>query len=323
MLWFCQVNAFRERTRPQEVVKHDYAEVFADMKPRSYGPFPYSPIAGRPRLIWPNGARVALWVIPNLEIFALNESVPSAAGGSAFVPPDVPTWAVRDYGNRIGIFRLMDVMDRYGVRGTVALNSNLCAQHPQIIEAGRVRGWEWMGHNQTNTRRLKDLPPEEERAFIHNVLSTIKVATGTSPAGWLSSSLQETWNTLEHLVDGGVEYVADWVNDDQPYYMDVDGGRRIVSLPYSWYINDKPAYEHDRRTADEFREMICRQFDTLYREGSESGRVMAIALHPYLSGLPFRIGAIDAALDYICSHEGVWRATGTEIVRHFVSQKET
>src|ERR1700720_2037867 len=101
------------------------------MKPDAYGPFPYSPIVGRPRLTWPGGARVALWVIPNLEIFALNESVPSAAGGGAFVPPDVPTWAIRDYGNRVGVFRLMDVMDRYGVRATVALNSNLCAQHPQ------------------------------------------------------------------------------------------------------------------------------------------------------------------------------------------------
>jgi peptidoglycan/xylan/chitin deacetylase (PgdA/CDA1 family) len=175
-----------------------------------------------------------------------------------------------------------------------------------------------MGHNQTNTRRLKDIPVDEERSFIHATLETIETATGTRPAGWLGSSLQETWNTLEHLADEGVEYVADWVNDDQPYVMDLDGGRRIVSLPYAWYINDKPVYENEHHTADEFREMICRQFDTLYREGVTSGRVMAIALHPYLSGLPFRIGAVDAALEYICRHEGVWRATGAEIVHSFV-----
>jgi hypothetical protein len=115
--------------------------------------------------------------------------------------------------------------------------------------------------------------------------------------------------------------VADWVNDDQPYFMQLESGKRLVSIPYSWYINDKPAYEHEGRTADEFREMMCRQFDVLYREGATSGRVMAIALHPYLTGLPFRIGALDAALEYICRHDGVWRATGAEIVRHYVGQQ--
>lgn len=291
------------------------------MKPRPYGPFPYSPIVHRPRLAWPNGARVALWVIPNVEFFALDDSVPAAAGGSGVASPDVPTWASRDYGNRVGVFRMMQVMERYGIRGTVALNSDLCAQHPQIIDEGRRLGWEWMGHNQTNTRRLNAVPADQERAVIHAALETIENATGTRPAGWLGSGLQETWNTLEHLADEGVEYIADWVNDDQPYRMDLDGGRRMISLPYSWYVNDKPAYEHDRRTADEFREMICRQFDVLYSEGVTSGRVMAIALHPYLSGLPFRIGALDAALDHICRHDDVWLATGSEIVRHYAQHE--
>ena len=290
------------------------------MKPRSYGPFPYSPIVSRPRLTWPGGARVALWVIPNIEFFALDDSVPAGAGGSGNAPPDVPTWASRDYGNRVGVFRMMETMDRYGIRGTVALNSNLCAQHPQIIDAGRTRGWEWMGHNQTNTRRLNAVPADQERAVIENTLATIASATGTRPVGWLGSGLQETWNTLDYVAAAGLEYVADWVNDDQPYHIELDGGKRLVSLPYSWYINDKPAYEHSHVMPDDFREMICRQFDVLYREGAGSGRVMAIALHPYLSGLPFRIGAIDAAFEYICRHEGVWLATGSEIVRHYAGQ---
>jgi allantoinase len=290
------------------------------MKPRSYGPFPYSPIVNRPRLSWPNGARVALWVIPNIEFFALDDSVPAGGGGSGITPPDVPTWASRDYGNRVGVFRMMEAMDRYGIRGTVALNSNLCAQHPEIMEAGKTRGWEWMGHNQTNTRRLNAVPADQERAVIENTLATIAAATGVRPAGWLGSGLQETWNTLDYLADAGLAYVADWVNDDQPYHIELDGGKRIVSLPYSWYINDKPAYEHSHVMPDDFREMICRQFDVLYREGASSGRVMAIALHPYLSGLPFRIGAIDAAFEYIARHEGVWLATGSEIVQHYAAQ---
>jgi allantoinase len=290
------------------------------MKPGAYGPFPYSPIVRRPRLAWPNGARLALWVIPNIEFFALDERVPPSAGGAGGKLPDVPSWSSRDYGNRVGVFRLMETLERHGVRGTVALNSNLCGRHPEIIEAGQALRWEWMGHNETNTRRLNEVPAEDEPRIIRDALAEIARATGARPAGWLGSGLQETWNTLDLLAENGIEYVCDWVNDDQPYVMTLEGGRRIVSLPYSHDINDKPAFERMNMTAPEFQDMICRQFDTLYREGAASGRVMAIALHPYITGVPHRIGALDAALDYICRHDGVWRATGSEICRHFVAQ---
>ena len=136
------------------------------MQPRTYGPFPYSPIVRRPKLTWPDGAHVALWVIPNIEFFSLQEKVPAAAGGSGAPVPDVPAWAVRDYGNRVGVFRMMETMRRYGVRGTVALNSEVCGQHPEIIEEGNRLGWEWMGHNESNTRRLNALPPGEEPRVI-------------------------------------------------------------------------------------------------------------------------------------------------------------
>jgi peptidoglycan/xylan/chitin deacetylase (PgdA/CDA1 family) len=289
------------------------------MKPGPYGPFPYSPIVRRPRLEWPGGARVALWVIPNIEFFSLEDKVPAGSGGPGVKPPDVPTWAVRDYGNRVGVFRLMRVLDRYGVRGTVALNSSVCARHPEIIEEGRARKWEWMGHNETNTKRLNEVPPEEERRIVRDSLATIERATGTRPAGWLGSGLQETWDTLDLLAAEGCRYVADWANDDQPYLMSVEGGKRLVSVPYSYEINDKPAFEKQMRTAREFDEMIRRQFDVLYAEGAESGRVMAIALHPYLTGAPHRIGALDSALEYILGHDGVWRATGAEIASHFLA----
>jgi peptidoglycan/xylan/chitin deacetylase (PgdA/CDA1 family) len=290
------------------------------MKPGAHGPFPYSPIVSRPRLEWPGGARVALWVIPNIEFFALDERVPAAAGGSGGKLPDVPSWSVRDYGNRVGVFRQMEVLDRYGIRATVALNSNLCAEHPVIIAEGQKRRWEWMGHNQTNTRRLNEFPEDEPR-IIRDALAEIERASGTKPVGWLGSGLQETWVTLDLLAENGVEYVCDWVNDDQPYIMSLEGGRRIVSVPYSHEVNDKPAFENHHMTAPEFQDMICRQFDTLYREGEASGRVMAIAIHPYITGVPHRIGALDAALAYICRHDGVWRATGSEICRHYLAQQ--
>lgn len=282
------------------------------MQPRRYGPFQYSAIVDRPRRRWPNGARLALWVVPNIEYFALNEQVAAASGGGGKTP-DVPTWAARDYGNRIGVFRLMEVMDRYGVRGSVALNSELCDEHPRIIEECLKRDWELMGHNESNTRRLNNVPEGEEGPLIQRTVERIARASGRKVRGWLSSGLSETWDSLDHLAANGVEYVADWVNDDQPYVMNLDNGKTIMSIPYSREINDKPVFEHHHRTADEFEEMICRQFDVLWREGDERARVMCIALHPYVTGVPYRIGALDKALSYICKHDEVWLATGGEI----------
>jgi len=290
------------------------------MKPARYGPFPYSPIIHRPPLHWPNGAHVALWVIPNIEFFALNEKVPAGSGGTGAPVPDIPSWSARDYGNRVGVFRLMGVLDRHGIRATVALNSELCAEHPEIIAEGNKRQWEWMGHCESNTRRLNEAPPGDEPRIIKNALAAIAQGTGTRPRGWLGSGLQETWDTLDLLAAAGCDYVCDWTNDDQPYIMMLDGGRTLVSVPYSHEINDKPAFEKFHRTADEFRDMICRQFDVLYREGASSGRVMAIALHPYLTGVPHRIDALDAALGHICRHAHVWKATGSEIAQRYRTQ---
>jgi allantoinase len=287
------------------------------MKPRSYGPFPYSPIIRRPKLTWPNGARVALWVIPNIEYFSLEER-PGGYGAAGKIP-DVVMWSDRDYGNRVGVWRLMEVLDRYGIRGSVALNSLLCDHHPVIIEEGNKRKWEWMGHNESNTRRLNEAPPGEEAQIIKRTFATIEGAAGMRPKGWLSSGLQETWDSLDLLAAEGCQYVCDWCNDDQPYIMHLDGGRRLVSVPYPQQTNDKPAYERMYVSPGEFRDMICRTFDVLYREGAQSGRVLPIALHPYISGVPHRIDALDAALEYICRHEGVWRTTGAEIADFYLS----
>ena len=135
------------------------------MKPGPYGPFPYSPIIRRPPLEWPGDAHVALWVVPNIEFFSL-ETRPGGLGPGKI--PDIPIWAMRDYGNRVGVFRLMEVLDRYGVRATVALNSDICVHHPEIIEEGEKRRWEWMGHNQSNSRRLNEVPANEEPTIIRD-----------------------------------------------------------------------------------------------------------------------------------------------------------
>jgi allantoinase len=288
------------------------------MQPQRYGPFPYVPINRRPTITWPNGARVALWVIPNIETFPLNEPVPGGTGKA----PDLINWAPRDYGNRVGIFRIMDVLARHGMRGTVALNSEVCDDYPQIVEDAVKLDWEFMGHNQSNSRHLHLMSPEEERHVVFSTFERIEKATGIRPKGWLSSGLQESWHTLDYLAEAGASYVADWVNDDQPYVMHV-GGKRLCSIPYSTEINDLPQMIRAGRSSDEFELMIRRQFDTLYREGAQSGRVMAICLHPYVIGVPHRIGALDSALAYILRHEGVWRATGSEIIEHYLASSAT
>jgi peptidoglycan/xylan/chitin deacetylase (PgdA/CDA1 family) len=189
-----------------------------------------------------------------------------------------------------------------------------------IIAEGNKRQWEWMGHNKTNSKRLIDMTEDEEPKAIKEALDTIARVAGKRPKGWLGSGLQETWNTLDFLADEGVDYVCDWVNDDQPYQMTLESGKKIFSIPYSQDINDIPAFERQHRTAEEFRDMICRQFDTLYAEGAQSGRAMSICLHPYLTGRAYRIHALDQALAYICGHKDVWLATGSEIIAAYKAQ---
>jgi allantoinase len=233
----------------------------------------------------------------------------------------VRAWSQRDYGNRVGIWRIMEVLTRHGIRASPTVNSDICVHHPEIIEEGEKRRWEWMGHNQSNSRRLNEVPAEEEPKLIHDTLDTIARTSGKRPVGWLGAGLQETWNTLDLLAAAGCEYVADWgPNDDQPYMMTVADDQKIVSVPYSYNINDKQAFETFHMTPADFQDAICRQFDTLYREGATSGRVMHIAVHPYLTGTPYRIGALDAALKYICKHPKIWKATGSEIARHYRAQ---
>ncbi len=169
-----------------------------------------------------------------------------------------------------------------------------------------------MGHNQSISRPFHSTPPEDDQQMIKNVLSCIERSTGIKPRGWLGSGLQETWDTLDYLTEEVLDYVCDWTNDDQPYFMTI-GDKKLVSLPYSTEINDLPQFRAGRSN-EEFEKMIRSQFDTLYEEGENSARVMAICLHPFVIGVSHRIGVLKSALDYIQSHDGVWFATAEEIV---------
>jgi peptidoglycan/xylan/chitin deacetylase (PgdA/CDA1 family) len=212
---------------------------------------------------------------------------------------------------------MMDMLGQRNIRATVALNSDICIEHPRIIEKATELEWELMGHCDSNVNLLSDVPPDKERTLITRTLSTIEKATGRRPAGWLGAGLTETWNTLEHLAAEGVRYVADFCNDDQPYAIDV-GQPPLVSIPYTIELNDTQAMNRRNQTAEEFGDLIRSQFEVLYNEGTDSGRVMAIALHPWISGVPHAVGALGQTLDFLADHDGVWFATGTEIINAFL-----
>lgn len=290
------------------------------MQQMDYGPFPYSPINRRAPWQWPNGARLALWVIPNLEFFSLKVPLAGHPWEKAHEQktPTVRQWGQRDYGNRVGVFRMMEVLAKHGIRATATTNADICDYHPEIIEDAVKLGWEFMGHNKTNTTRLNAVPAAEERELIRYCTEKLHQASGKKPVGWLGSGLTETWNTLDYLVDEGYKYVSDWVNDDQPYKMNVNG-KQLIYLPYSYEINDSAQIHHRFATGGEFAKMIRDTFDVLYSEGAGSARVMAICLHPFMIGVPHRIADLDAALKYICAHDGVWKATGEEIMNGYLA----
>ena len=279
--------------------------------PTEHDRFDYSPIIDRPRLSWPNDARVAVWVIPNIEHFLFDR--PSTRLTNLPVNPDVLNYSWRDYGVRVGIWRMMEVMERYGVKGTVALNSDVCARYPRIIEEGKKLGWEWMAHGNNNSTLFAGQSEAEERALIKDVVTTISKSVGKAPRGWLSPALSETMRTLDILAENGIEYVGNWVNDDQPYPMRVKKGS-MIAMPYSVEINDIPALLDLHQSPETFGQMICDQFDVLYEDGATTGRVMSICLHPFLVGYPHRSKYFAKALAHITSRSEVWLTTGSEIV---------
>ena len=283
------------------------------MKPSRYGPFSYSPIIDRPPLCWPNGAKLAVWVVPNIEFFPLNERM---NGEDAHLPNIFPC-ARKDYGNRVAVFRMMDALDKRNIRATVALNAEVCIEHPRIIERGNDLGWEWMGHCESNARSLHSMSPDEEQRAVKGAVATITKGTGKPPRGWLGAGGKESWQTLDYLAANGIRYVADWINDDQPYVMEI-GKPPLISIPYSAEINDASQINRRNVGGEEFGQMIRRQFDVLYEESHETGKVMCIALHPWLTGVPHRIRALTEALDYVGSHKGVWFATGSEIIEAYM-----
>jgi peptidoglycan/xylan/chitin deacetylase (PgdA/CDA1 family) len=274
--------------------------------------FEYSPLPSRPRWKLPRGARIAVWTIVNVEEWDIEKAMarqylPAPQGVSTI--PDVPNWAWHEYGMRVGFWRMYEALRKRKIRATTAINANVCRAYPPVAEAMRDAGWEFMGHGvkQGAMQLLTD-----QRKAVRESIELIRDFTGKAPKGWLGPGLTETWETLDMLAEEGIQYVSDWVNDDQPYEIRT-ATQPLVSVPYTLELNDIPVMVVQHHESSAWVTRCKDQFDRLLLEGARQPRVMAIAVHPYIHGVPHRIKYFEAVYDYIGKQKGVWMTTGEEI----------
>jgi allantoinase len=280
---------------------------------------PYRSIHDRPRLRLPGGARVAVWTIVNVENWSPDAPMPRTVlpppMGQPMLP-DVPNWSWHEYGMRVGVWRFFDLLAKRGLKATFALNGSVCTQYPQVCRAARDADWDFMGHGFIQRPMHK---VENQREAIEATVKAIEDFTGKKPRGWESPGLTETEETADLLAEAGVEYVADWVLDDQPVPVATRTGR-LISVPYTLEINDVVITAVQQQPSDEILRRGRDHFDRLYQDGADSPRVMAIAIHPYLTGVPHRVKYLEALYDYILGHEGVQMWTGAEILDWYLEQ---
>jgi len=283
--------------------------------------FAYSALPQRPKLKLPNGARMAVYVMVNLEEWNIEkpiarEYVTSPAG----VPtvPNIPNWAWHEYGMRVGIWRVMDALAARNIKASVSINARVCeGEGEPVARAALEAGWDFMGHGYAQAAMHI---VEDQRQVIQKSFDVLKAYTGKDPKGWLGPGLHETLDTLDYLAETGFKYVCDWPMDEQPFDMATSAGP-IMAMPYSFELSDLPmmvvhAYESDtwlRRAID--------QFDRLYEESADNPRVMAMGIHPYIMGVPHRIKYFEAAYDHMLKKKDVWFASADEIYDWFRSDQ--
>ena len=281
---------------------------------------PYSAIVDRPPLVLPDGARMIVWTIVNVEEWDIERAMPRAVltppMGQPLIP-DLPNWAWHEYGMRVGFWRLLDCLKRFNIAVTLAINGSVCTTYPRIASAALEAGWEFMGHG-FNQRPMHHI--EDEFSIITQTIEAIRTFTGRAPRGWESPGLTETFDTIDHLAAAGIEYVADWVLDDQPVDIATEKGP-LLSIPYTVETNDITMIALQQHQSDEIFARTKAQFDQLYHESAEITRTMAISLHPYITGAPHRIGQLESFLSYLNEKPGVLMWTGEQILDWYRSQR--
>jgi peptidoglycan/xylan/chitin deacetylase (PgdA/CDA1 family) len=277
----------------------------------------YSAIVDRAPLRLPDDARVAVWTIVNVEEWSIERPMPrtvlpppSSQNAGQPLLPDLPNWAWHEYGMRVGFWRFVDVLKKYNLKATLAINGSVCKSYPRVARAALEAGWEFMGHGYIQ-RPMHHV--EDQRSSIKQTIDEIKAFTGKPPRGWESPGLTETYDTLDWLAEAGIEYVADWVLDDQPVRLQTASGP-IVSLPYTVEMNDISMMALQHHPSEEWLRRGIDHFDRLHMEGEKSARVMAISIHPYITGAPHRIGYLEKLYEYIVQRPGVKLWTGEQIL---------
>ena len=278
------------------------------MSLRTHGRFAYSPITARPVFDWPNGRRLAVYVALNLEHFAFGEGLGAelAPGGPQ---PDVLNYAWREYGNRVGAWRLLDLFDTLRLPAAALLNTEMYDHAPELVHAVRRRGDEMVGHGRTNAERQSVLPEDEERSLILDCTRRMAAQEGQAPAGWLSPWIAESHVTPDLLREAGYRYTLNWCSDDQPVWMATRAGP-LLAVPYPQELNDIPAIVARKDGADVFADMIVDTFDEMREQSAAQPLVMGLALHAYIVGQPHRLRQLRRALAHIAAHrDAVWLTT--------------
>jgi len=289
------------------------------MKPLISARAPYSAIVDRPKLQLPSNGRMLVWLIVNVEHWSIERAMPrtvlSPPMGQPLLP-DVPNWAWHEYGMRVGFWRIYDALNQRGIVPTMATNGVVCETYPRIVESALHKGWEIMGHGfvQGPMHKL-----ENQQEAIQATLDTIKRFSGKAPVGWESPGLTENDHTLDCLSQSGIEYVADWVLDDQPVWLDAQP-KPVLSVPYTVELNDIPMMLLQQNRSEEMLLRGIDQFERLWQESETIPRVMAISVHPYVTGVAHRIGYFEKLLDHIQSRAGVVIQTGEQISNWYRKQ---
>lgn len=277
---------------------------------------PFQAIVDRPELTLPDGGRLAVWVIVNVEEWSASRPMPrtvlSAPMGQPLLP-DLPNWAWHEYGMRVGFWRIHAALTSRNIPVTMAVNGNVCNSYPRVAGAALDAGWEFMGHGFVQ-RPMHHL--DDQREAIANTISAIESFAGKAPTGWESPGLTETEETLDLLAEAGIDHVANWVLDDLPVELQA-ASRSVIAVPYTVETNDIVVQAIQHQPSDAFKKRCFDQFARLYQESAENARVMAISVHPYLTGVPHRIGYFEEILDHVFGHEGVVAMTASQIAEWY------
>lgn len=276
---------------------------------------PYSPITTRPSFTWPDGKKLAVWLAVNIEHY---EFLPENAGawprlGGA---PDVRSYAAREYGNRVGIWRVFELLDRYSITGTASLNLRVLERYPAIREALVERDWAIMSHGLVNTAGIYGLDESAERAFYTESVELVARYTGRPLRGMLTPHLSANDQSPELMVEAGLTYHADWVHDDQPAPIVTTAGR-LISVPYTFDLNTGVVLS-GRFSPAFYARAAMAQFDTLLADSVTAPRVLCISVHPFLIGQPSAIGHLERILDHITNRPEVWWTTGDELAEYYL-----